>query len=83
MLRASTRLVLLVRTRSAAVGVSAYATVEKGFELYLQVAMARVLTCQVQVLDGSNINIDVNVSSCQYCTRGEKRGRTNAPHPFV
>ena len=25
--------------------------------------MAKIITCQVQVLDGSNINIDVNVSS--------------------
>ena len=29
--------------------------------------MAKIITCQVQVLDGSNINIDVNVSP-----RGEK-----------
>ena len=26
--------------------------------------MSRVITCQVQILDGSNINIDVNVSRC-------------------
>ena len=30
--------------------------------------MAKIITCQVQVLDGSNINIDVNVSS----TAGER-----------
>ena len=30
--------------------------------------MAKIITCQVQVLDGSNINIDVNVSR----TAGER-----------
>ena len=39
--------------------------------------MAKIITCQVQVLDGSNINIDVNVS-----LRGlEAEGGERAPHP--
>ena len=42
--------------------------------------MAKIITCQVQVLDGSNINIDVNVS----CSDGPwpGRGRESAT-PFL
>ena len=44
--------------------------------------MAKIITCQVEVLDGSNINIDVNVSRCMARGRG-RRGGGETPHPFV